>query len=62
MTNEDQAMLVIYQNNPREVAEELLDRYFGRFTYEEQLDLLRKELSCPETISPPSSSPSSGAL
>lgn len=30
--------------------------------YEAQLDLLRKEFSCPETTSPPSSSQLSGAL
>jgi hypothetical protein len=54
MNARDEAALAIWQaerKNPE--IEALLDAFFSYPTqdqYEAQLDLLRKELSCPETI------------
>jgi hypothetical protein len=68
MTSQQQADagLAIWQaqrHSPE--IESLLDAFFGYPTqdqYEAQLDLLRKEFSCPEIMSPRSSLQSSGAL
>jgi hypothetical protein len=69
MQPRDEQALAIWQahrqttpmsTDARDRMEARLREFFGPTSneYEAQLDLLRKELSCPEIISPPSSSPS----
>jgi hypothetical protein len=66
MQPRDEQALALWQaqrHSPE--IESLLDAFFGYPTqdqYEAQLDLLRKEFSCPEIMSPRSSLQSSGAL
>jgi hypothetical protein len=66
MQPRDEQALAIWQAHRKSPEiEALLDQFFNYPTqdqYEAQLDLLRKEFSCPEITSPRSSSLSSGAL